>query len=55
MSVEDAAVLLDADRRLVRKGQRVGLRELIRNLARAQGRSFIATKGYVVTGEMQHA
>ena len=55
MSLEDAAVLLDADRRLVRKGQRVGLRELIRNLARAQGRSFIATKGYVVTGEMQHA
>jgi len=37
VSVDDAAVLLDEDRDLVRKGQVIGLRELTRNLARMQG------------------
>jgi DNA-directed RNA polymerase specialized sigma24 family protein len=55
MSLEDAAVLLDADQRLVRKGQVTGLQELTRNLARMQGWTSTATKGYVVTSEMQHA
>jgi hypothetical protein len=35
--VDDAAVLLDEDHDLVRKGQVIGLRELTRNLARMQG------------------
>jgi DNA-directed RNA polymerase specialized sigma24 family protein len=55
MSLEDAAILLDADRRLVLKGQLTGLRQLTRNLARMQGWTSTATKGYVVTSEMQHA
>jgi DNA-directed RNA polymerase specialized sigma24 family protein len=55
MSLEDAAVLLDAGRRLVGKAQMTGLRELTRNLARMQGGTSTATKGYVVTSEMQHA
>ena len=37
MSVEDAALLLDADLDLVRKAQMIGLQELTRNLARMQG------------------
>ncbi len=55
MSLEDAAILLDADRRLVQKGQMTGLRELTRNLARMQGWTPTATRGYVATSEMQHA
>jgi hypothetical protein len=55
MSLEDAAILLDADRRLVLKGQRTGLRELTRILARMQGWTSSSTNGYVVTSEMQHA
>ena len=55
MTLEDAAILLGADRRLVRKGQTTGLRELTRNLARMQGWTSTTTNGYVVTSEMQHA
>jgi DNA-directed RNA polymerase specialized sigma24 family protein len=55
MSLEDTAILLDADRRLVRKGQMTGLRELTRNLARMQGWTSTATNRYVVTSEIQHA
>jgi hypothetical protein len=55
MSLEDAAILLDADRRLVRKGLMAGLRELTRNLARMPGWTSTTAKGYVVTSEMQHA
>jgi hypothetical protein len=35
--LEDAAILLDGDRELVRHAQATGLRELTRNLARMQG------------------
>jgi DNA-directed RNA polymerase specialized sigma24 family protein len=55
MPLEDAAILLDADATLVRKGQMTGLRELTRNLAQMQGWTSNATNGYVVTSEMQHA
>ena len=55
MTLEDAVILLGADRRLVRKGQMTGLRELTRNLARMQGSTSTTAKGYVVTSEMQHA
>jgi len=55
MSLEDAAVVLDADQSVVRKGQMIGLWELTRNLARMQGWTSTATEGYVVTSEMQHA
>jgi hypothetical protein len=37
VSVDVAAVLLDEDPKLVRKGQVIGLRELTRNLAHIQG------------------
>jgi DNA-directed RNA polymerase specialized sigma24 family protein len=55
MSLEDAAILLDGDRDLVRKAQMTGLWELTRNLARMQGWTSSATKSYVVRSEMQHA
>jgi DNA-directed RNA polymerase specialized sigma24 family protein len=54
MSLEDAAILLDADRDLVRKAQIIGLRELTLNLARAQGWTSTATGSDVDTSEMQH-
>jgi DNA-directed RNA polymerase specialized sigma24 family protein len=53
--LEDAAVLLDVGRDLVRKAQTTGLRELTRNLARMQGWTSAATRPYVVSSEMQHA
>ena len=34
--IADAAVILDADPALVRKAQAIGVRELVRNLARAE-------------------
>jgi DNA-directed RNA polymerase specialized sigma24 family protein len=37
MSLEDVAILLDAESDLVRKAQMIGLRELTRNLAGMQG------------------
>jgi DNA-directed RNA polymerase specialized sigma24 family protein len=49
MSVEDAAILLDSDRDLVRKAQLTGLRALTRNLARMQGWTSTATTSYAVT------
>ena len=55
VSLEDAAVLLDADRDLLGKARTIGLRDLTRNLARMQGWTPTATRSYVVTGEMQHA
>jgi hypothetical protein len=41
VSVEDAAVLLDEERDLVRKAQIIGLRELTRNLAAMQCRPMV--------------
>jgi DNA-directed RNA polymerase specialized sigma24 family protein len=55
MSLEDAAILLDGDREMVRKAQTIGLQELTRNLARMQGWRSSATNSYVVMSEMQHA
>ena len=54
MSPEDVAILLDADRDLVRKAQIIGLRELTRNLALAQGWTSTAAGSDVDTSEMQH-
>jgi DNA-directed RNA polymerase specialized sigma24 family protein len=54
MSLEDVAILLDAERDLVRKAQMIGLRELTRNLARIQGWTSTATRPDVDTSEMQH-
>jgi len=54
MSLEDVAILLDADRDLVRKAQIIGLRELTRTLARSQGWTSTATGSDVDTSEMQH-
>lgn len=55
VSLDDAAILLDSGRKLLRKAQITGLRELTRNLARLQGWTSNATRSYVVTSEMQHA
>jgi DNA-directed RNA polymerase specialized sigma24 family protein len=55
MSPEDAAILLDADRDLVRKARIVGLRELTRLLARSQGRAYRAGRSCVRRRELQHA
>ena len=55
MALEDAAILLDVDQRLVRKGQIAGLRELTRNLAKMQGCISTPTKGFPVISEVQHA
>jgi DNA-directed RNA polymerase specialized sigma24 family protein len=55
VSVEDVAVLLDSDRELVRKAQRIGLQELTRNLARIQGWKLDAPKPRVAAAQMQHA
>jgi len=60
VSLDDAAILLDSDRNLVRKAQRIGLRELTRNLARIQGAKMQGCtsgdiRSNVVTSEMQHA
>jgi DNA-directed RNA polymerase specialized sigma24 family protein len=54
MSLEDVAILLDAERDLVRKAQMIGLRKLTRNLARIQGWKSTATRPDVDTSEMQH-
>jgi len=53
--LEDAAILLDGDRELVRKARTIGLRNITRNLALMQGWTCTAARSYVVTGEMQHA
>jgi DNA-directed RNA polymerase specialized sigma24 family protein len=55
MSLEDASILLDATRDLVRKAQAIGLRHLTRNLARMQGWTSAATEPFVIASEVQHA
>ena len=54
VSLEDAVILLDSDRDLVRKAQTIGSRELTSNLARMQG-WHSTSKRLLVTSEMQHA
>ena len=55
MSPEDAAVLLDVDRDLVRKARIIGLQDLMRNLAGIRGWTYTASRSYVRTRELQHA
>ncbi|HEY2013836.1 MAG TPA: hypothetical protein VGH38_10070 [Bryobacteraceae bacterium] len=55
MSLEDAAILLDGDLKLVRKAQMIGLRELTYNLSRVQSWTSGAGNCSVLTSEMQHA
>jgi DNA-directed RNA polymerase specialized sigma24 family protein len=55
VSPDAVAILLDADLALVRKARITGLRELTRNLARAQVSSLMATGSYLMTNGMQHA
>lgn len=55
MSLEDAAILLDADQDSVRKARMVGLHELTRNLAEMQGWQSDTGRSFVMTTEMQHA
>ena len=54
MSLEDAGILLNSERDLVRTAQMIGFLELTRNLARLRGWTSAATKPSVVTREMQH-
>ena len=49
-SLEDTAVLLNADRSLVGKAQTIGLQELNRNLARMQGWTTFAEKPDTAAG-----
>ena len=51
----DAAVLLDAEPDLVRKGQAAGVVELTMNLARMKGWRPKETNSNQLTGEFQHA
>jgi DNA-directed RNA polymerase specialized sigma24 family protein len=46
MSEEDAAILLNGDRGLVRKARIVGLQELTRNLARMRGWTYTASRSW---------
>jgi len=55
ISAEDAAVLLDVDRGLVRKGRIIGLRELTRNLASMESWAYRADPSCAQTTELQHA
>lgn len=55
MPLADVAILLDAAPKLVRKARIVGLRELTRNLANAQGWTPSAPAPFLIAGEMQHA
>jgi len=55
VSIEDAAILLDGDRDLVRKAQTIGLRELTLNLARMQGWTSSAAESHVLTAGVRHA
>jgi DNA-directed RNA polymerase specialized sigma24 family protein len=57
MSAEDAAILLDVDGNLVRKGRIVGLQELTRHVARMQGWTFTTSRCRLRSGttEFQHA
>jgi len=55
ISLDDAAILLDGDRDLVRQAQVTGVRELTRNLARMQGWTSAATGLFAIRGKFQHA
>jgi DNA-directed RNA polymerase specialized sigma24 family protein len=55
IALEDAAILLDASLELVRKAQRIGLRELTRNLALMQGWTSDPVSPFPATGEAQPA
>jgi DNA-directed RNA polymerase specialized sigma24 family protein len=55
LSLDDAALLLDGDRELVRQAQVTGVRELTRNLARMQGWTSTATRSCVFRSRIQHA
>jgi len=53
--LEDVAVLLDSDLKLVSKARAIGLQELTRNLARIQGWTPGAASAFLPLGEWQHA
>jgi len=55
MSPEDAAVLLDVDRDLVRKARIIGLQELTRTLTRMQSWAYRADRLCERTTKLQHA
>ena len=55
MSLENAAVLLDVDRDLVRSARIIGLQELTRTLARRQGRDYETSRSCLQPRELQHA
>lgn len=55
ISIEDAAVLLDADRDLVRKVRAIGLQELARGLTMAQGGARSTRRFCGRTKELKHA
>jgi hypothetical protein len=55
ISIEDAAVLLDATEDLVRQARTVGFRELFANLARMKSRTPVARQPFLLTTEVQHA
>ena len=55
ISIEDAAVLLDATEDFVRQACTVGLRDLVDNLARMQFRTSVAFQPFVMTKGIQHA
>jgi DNA-directed RNA polymerase specialized sigma24 family protein len=54
MPLEDAAILLDACLDLVRKAQRIGLRELTCKFAGMRESESIGTGSYVLTSVVQH-
>ena len=55
ISVEDAAILLDATPSLVRKGRAVGWMQLVESLVRPQLRTSILYQPFVITTGVQHA
>jgi hypothetical protein len=55
LSIEDAAVLLDATPDLARQARTVGLRQMIDNLARMQVGTSVGFHPFVMTTGVQHA
>jgi len=55
LSVEDAAVLLDATEDLVRQARAIGLRQMVDNLARMQVRTSVGFQPFVMTTGVRHA
>ena len=55
ISVEDAAILMDATPSLVRKGRALGLQQLTGNLSRTQVRTSVSYRPFVMTTGAQHA